>query len=220
MSSVVGSENSSGVVKAGCETMEQLVEQLYEAFDNEEGADIDHVIQLMESYTSSDNKDWKKYALLDPYKYTRNLVDEGNGKFNLMILAWNCGQASSIHDHAGSHCCMKVLDGSVDETLYCCPEKDVIAEEEEGGIAPMVVKGNRGLYKNQVAYIHDRIGLHRVSNPDHARPAFTLHLYSPPYEQCHRFDEATGKAYTTPKITFFSRHGKRVKMGSKEDFSV
>lgn len=28
-------------------------------------------------------------------RYTRNLVDDGNGKFNLMLLAWNVGQARS-----------------------------------------------------------------------------------------------------------------------------
>jgi cysteine dioxygenase len=59
-------------------------------------------------------------------------VDDGNGKFNLMLLAWNNGQtrywnlvilliASSIHDHAGAHCFMKVLGGNVDQDLYDVP---------------------------------------------------------------------------------------------------
>lgn len=54
----------------------------------------------------SEPTDWAKFALLDAHKYknapsrrinlaryTRNLVDDGNGKFNLMLLAWNVGQA-------------------------------------------------------------------------------------------------------------------------------
>jgi len=40
----------------------------------------------------SNPADWKKYANFDPYKYTRNLVDDGNGKFNLLVLAWGEGQ--------------------------------------------------------------------------------------------------------------------------------
>lgn len=41
-------------------------------------------------------------------RYTRNLVDEGNGRYNLIVLCWDSGQGSGIHDHADSHCFMKV----------------------------------------------------------------------------------------------------------------
>lgn len=41
-------------------------------------------------------------------RYTRNLVDTGNGKYNLMIVCWSEGQGSGIHDHPNSHCIMKV----------------------------------------------------------------------------------------------------------------
>ena len=42
-------------------------------------------------------------------RYTRNLVDRGNGRYNLIVLCWDSGQGSSIHDHGDSHCFMKVL---------------------------------------------------------------------------------------------------------------
>ena len=39
---------------------------------------------MMQSYTSKESE-WEQYAFLDPSKhYTRNLVDEGNGKSNLV----------------------------------------------------------------------------------------------------------------------------------------
>lgn len=65
-------------------------------------------------------------------RYTRNLVDAGNGRFNLMILCWNEGQSSTIHDHADSHCFMKVLKGGLTEIKYCWPqpENDVISDCE------------------------------------------------------------------------------------------
>ena len=44
---------------------------------------IEEVDELLKAY-KSDPKDWKKYAKFDRYKYTRNLVHEGNGKFNLV----------------------------------------------------------------------------------------------------------------------------------------
>ncbi|KAJ0067890.1 hypothetical protein NL108_011667, partial [Boleophthalmus pectinirostris] len=77
--------------------------------------------------------------------YTRNLVDEGNGKFNLMILCWGEGHGSSIHDHTDSHCFMKLLQGQLKETLFEWPEN-------KKGV--MVQKSQRVLVENKVAYIN------------------------------------------------------------------
>lgn len=62
--------------------------------------------------------------LYDSKRYTRNLVDAGNDRFNLMIICWNEGQSSTIHDHADSHCFMKVLKGGLREIKYNWPEND------------------------------------------------------------------------------------------------
>lgn len=56
-------------------------------------------------------------------RYTRNLVDNGNGKYNLMLLCWGEGHGSSIHDHADSHCFMKMLQGSLIETRFAWPQE-------------------------------------------------------------------------------------------------
>eukprot|EP00126_Sphaerothecum_destruens_P000261 Sdes_comp10309_c0_seq1m1948 len=189
-------------------SLDHLIELLTEALAGNE-ADVDHIQNLMQAY-KSDPKEWIKYAHLDPYKYTRNLVSCGNGKFNLMLLAWNCGHASSIHDHAGSHCFMKVLGGKVEEELFSVPDQQ----------AEMVCTRHTVLNLDKVAYIHDKIGLHRISNPDYSNPAFTLHLYSPPYEECRRFDERTGAASVTPKITFYSKMGQKVAVQPDQVISV
>lgn len=60
---------------------------------------------------------------LQNIRYTRNLVDAGNDRFNLMILCWNEGQSSAIHDHADSHCFMKVLKGGLTEVKYSWPQE-------------------------------------------------------------------------------------------------
>ena len=79
------------------------------------------------SYTV-DGKDWQKYAHWDPFKYTRNLVSDGNGKYNLLILCWPMGKASPIHDHANSHCFVKMLDGRLDATNYQAPATIEVAK--------------------------------------------------------------------------------------------
>ena len=49
-----------------------------------EDVDVQRLQKLMEDYTS-DESEWSKYAFSDLSRgYTRNLVDEGNGKSNLV----------------------------------------------------------------------------------------------------------------------------------------
>ena len=51
---------------------------------NTAGIDVQKLFKLMEDYVSSE-PDWSKYAFSDTSRgYTRNLVDEGNGKSNLV----------------------------------------------------------------------------------------------------------------------------------------
>ena len=97
-----------------------------------DSADIDprYLENLMEAYVSQEDE-WINYALGDPSRaYTRNLIDRGNGKSNLvcihvslfkyethidrrqLILVWTPGKSSPIHDHADAHCVMKVSQGS------------------------------------------------------------------------------------------------------------
>lgn len=63
---------------------------------------------LLNAY-SSNPAHWSMFAHGDSSKkYTRNLVYEVPGIFNFLLLVWTPGKASQIHDHADSHCLMKV----------------------------------------------------------------------------------------------------------------
>ncbi len=49
-----------------------------------EDVDVDQLTRLMEEYTTHE-ADWSRFAMGDESRgYTRNLVDEGNGKSNLV----------------------------------------------------------------------------------------------------------------------------------------
>ncbi|KAI9316035.1 RmlC-like cupin domain-containing protein [Dichotomocladium elegans] len=224
-------------------TLETLVQKIHTILGPDGGLDSDHIdpneiIQLMEEYNSN-AKDWSKYAIFDHSRaYTRNLIDDGNGKFNLMILAWSKGQQSPIHNHAGSHCIMKVLDGELHETQYAWPSEEVSrgdstqstsmplpqeavsditaanirtvehAESDASG-KPLTVTNHTSLRPNGVTYIHDKIGLHRIANPDLYQGAVSLHLYTPPYQVCKTFEERSGRARVGGKCTFYSVGGVR-----------
>lgn len=69
---------------------------------------IPYLHSLLRSYESNPSH-WSKYAHANPEKqYTRNLVCEVPGVFNLLLLVWTPGKKSPVHDHADAHCLMKV----------------------------------------------------------------------------------------------------------------
>ena len=79
----------------------QLVRDLSDALGPSSGLDSDEVdpsaLQLMMENYLSEESEWDHYALVDPSKnYTRNLVDEGNGKSNLVCSAFLTYSRSSL----------------------------------------------------------------------------------------------------------------------------
>ncbi|XP_075988554.1 cysteine dioxygenase type 1 [Anticarsia gemmatalis] len=254
--------------------LERLIEELHRVFSRDY-VNVQEVQKLMAGYKSNP-KDWSKYAKFDRFRYTRNLVDAGNGAFNIMILCWGPGHASAIHDHADSHCFMKLLSGNLDEVRYewpdnvqpevmkvlknnnksrrkCCSEsqdamldkvskqnvncqsdscgdkcqsdscqiesdscqneccgEECHSEDEGYDIKDMKVRGRSRMELNDVCYINDALGLHRVENPSHVDGAVSLHLYCPPFDSCRIFDARTGKP-TEVKVTFWSMYGKKIK---------
>jgi cysteine dioxygenase len=64
---------------------------------------------------------------------------------------------------------MKVLKGSLKETKFDCPKNAVTA--------PKVVE-QTNFKENDVTYMSDDLGLHRISNPDPENVAVSLHRKS------------------------------------------
>ncbi|KAL1453847.1 hypothetical protein WDU94_010157 [Cyamophila willieti] len=188
--------------------LNHLIEELHRVF-KEDHVNVDYVEMVMKAYKSNP-REWKKYAKFDKFKYTRNLVDAGNDKFNLMILCWGEGHGSSIHDHADAHCFMKMLDGSLQETRYTWPEEGNEEQRGEDEERPLHVMGKSTLKLNDVCYINDSLGLHRVENSSYSDRAVSLHLYSPPFNACSVFNERTGRKMIS-KVTFWSKFGKKDK---------
>lgn len=170
--------------------------------------DVEYLTALMREYLSSE-KDWSRFAFGNASKgYTRNLVDDGNGKSNLLVLVWSPGKGSPIHDHGNAHCLMKILKGDLTEVRYAIPEKDY-----QG---PMEVTYERTHKENDVAYMADELGVHKVWNKG-SDFAVSLHLYTPPNVAkggCNVFNPNTGKRSHVPKCGYDSVHGVRMNMSS------
>lgn len=145
------------------ESLSDLIAALHHEFATNY-VNIEMVNHIMLSYKSNP-KEWQKFAKFDRYKYTRNLVDAGNGRFNLMILCWGEGHGSTIHDHSDSHCFMKMLKGDLMETRYSWPSEEneqqqleTISEDREyEHHDALEVLGQRTMGVNEVAYINGKL---------------------------------------------------------------
>lgn len=163
--------------------------------------EIDHnkIIKLMESIPLCED-DWSKFARHDSSRnYSRNGIVNINDNANLLILCWSPGKGSAIHDHAKAHCIMKVLKGNLQESLYNFKDDKISLMKESV------------LNSNDVGYISDDIGLHKISNPD-STISVSLHLYTPPYASlygCSMYD-LNGKKHHVDMSKYYSWRGKLV----------
>ncbi|ESO10350.1 hypothetical protein HELRODRAFT_187713 [Helobdella robusta] len=174
--------------------MDTLVRELRRIYQGQE-VNVEEVKDVLSRYKSSP-ADWRKYAKFDPLRYTRNLVDDFEGKFNLIALCWGEGHASSIHDHSSADCFVKMLDGELEETMYHWPTEEELQEGGEGKSDEIKIK----------MFDVNSMGLHRMANPSHSNKTVSLHLYSPPFKSCRVFDQRTGKT-SVVKVTFNSKYG-------------
>jgi cysteine dioxygenase len=186
----------------------------------------------------------RPYLFWSDVHYTRNLVFACDD-FELMVLCWGVGHGSRIHNHGSSHCFMAALSGTVSEQRYmpllgAAPSLQVVSPTVvslDHPVPPppttsttisttttpvstvekplLFLLGETTLHAGQVAYINDKIALHRVANfhtsanaPDRAASpltqfgSVTLHLYAPPVRRVSIFEPGQATYVRTPG--FFS----------------
>jgi len=141
-----------------------------------------------------------KYTFWDAEKsYTRNLIHTDNKNYTLLLLCWNAGKESKIHNHPCNGCFVKTIRGCVRENRY---------HDVDGIIKQSSV---RFFTEGQVSYMDDYIGYHKIGNPQKDSGSVSLHLYTPPYSECKVWsdDGCEAKRFEIGKMGYFSYKGHR-----------
>ncbi len=115
--------------------------------------------------TPQELADWSAF---DTQRYQRNRIYRSE-HFEALVLCFEAGQRTPIHDHAGSACGVLVLRGVGTETVF--------ARSDDGWL---YATGSRQLPCGGIVGSFD-MDTHQLSNlqGDGAR-LVTLHIYSPP----------------------------------------
>jgi len=167
-------------------TIDDLCTALAREFQRDrQGSRVARILAEYSSGRSPGSSDWRDWVFFEDQGYTRNLVHRCE-EFELLLLCWEAGQESPIHDHAGMHCWMAVLEGGMQEVHY-----------QQGAQNTPPLEGRVQSFQcGQVAYIVDDIALHLV-RPTGGERGVSLHLYSSPIDACRTFDPLTGEARLT-----------------------
>lgn len=112
-------------------------------------------------------EDYRETRHFGERTYKRNLLREGPG-YSALILCWKSGQRSPIHDHRGSTCGVRVLEGVATETLFDRTPEGWICATGSGRLGAGGVCGSQDDDIHQVSNLRPR-----------GEPLVTLHLYSP-----------------------------------------
>jgi cysteine dioxygenase len=142
---------------------------------------IDELTRLMGKLSITRN-DLNEYIKFNDDHYARNMVRLGPG-YAALILCWQPGQASPIHDHSGSACGVRVIDGVLSETKYSRASDGTLSKSETNVYPPTYVCGSFDA------------DIHVIRNDEPTgRGLITMHVYTPPLEQYHVYAPDTGKA--------------------------
>ncbi len=113
-------------------------------------------------------KDVEPYLQFTDEKYARNPIFR-NHYFEMLCLCWKSGQRSPIHDHKGSNCCVRVLQGTITATDFEVVPSGYIKALRSTDLEPYTVTGL------------ESADIHQMSNLQVAgRNVATLHVYTYP----------------------------------------
>lgn len=154
----------------------QSINELVTALSEGERSDFNNIIRSIDISTSA----FENCCSWSTDCYTRNCVYE-NEQFELILLCWEKGQVTPIHDHGGEECWVKIVKGEFKETIYkVCDEGNLQT------IKSTVAK------TGDVTYMIDFMGCHRLENLSNKR-SMSLHIYAKPIRNCNAFDESLGE---------------------------
>ena len=130
----------------------------------------------------------EKFCEWNDKSYSRVYLEEGDC-FELIMMCWEEGQETLVHDHNDQEGWIFLLQGSLAEVIYQANGEGESLDQ----ISEMHLK------EGEVSYINDDIGLHKIKNTNKGR-TISLHLYADPIKEFSIYDEQTG-----------NKHIKRVK---------
>ena len=126
--------------------------------------DLPTLVRFAADYTFAES-DLPIHFAAEPYTRIPIYRDD---RIEIVVICFAGGQTSSVHDHQGSNCVIRVVRGKVLECLFE-PDGDTLTMVEHHYLAPGDIGGLNGEQ------------IHQLSNVDPGGTVL-LNFYSPPFK--------------------------------------
>lgn len=169
--------------------VDALLQEINAAVDTADAHGICTRVKAALENTLSQHQDFlpEEFTRAVPNGYARHLLHRDPQKrYSIVMMVWDKGQGTPIHDHNGHWCVECVYKGQIEVVSYDlseeCQNNCVRFEEQERIVANI---GGAGALIPPHEY-------HTIANPCEEK-AVTMHVYKGEIESCHIF-EPTGEA--------------------------
>lgn len=123
----------------------------------------------------------------------------------MLVVCWEVGQISRIHDHAGQQCWMTVPEGRLVGRNFSVEMLDDFA-----GRCRLRESDHFELSHRLPATVEPEEPIHQVGNPaEFDERAVSVHIYSKPYDRCRTFCRETD-TFREVVLGYTSIDGERV----------
>lgn len=130
-------------------------------------------------------QDLLSYCTWNEEHYTRNCLQRNQEK-EIILLCWEPGQKTPIHNHNGQNCWVSQLQGSITENLY------------QNYNQQYNLTNSISLEEGKCSFINDEMGWHNLENHSNKR-SVSLHIYVNPIEECEILN---GEKTITKKLEY------------------
>lgn len=122
--------------------------------------------------------EWERYFTWKAERYTRNSIIKTDD-YELLVICWEQGQDSPIHDYDSKEAWIHILRGQLKEEKY--------KKRDDGSIERV---STVTLTPNDFSFMSGHVGLHRYVNTYESRTV-SLHLYVNPLKRWSEYDPAS-----------------------------
>lgn len=123
-------------------------------------------------------------------RYARHLLHRGpEGTYSAMVMVWQPGQGTPVHDHAGNWCVECVIQGRI-EIVAFDPTGDASADD----VVRLTRIGSTVARRGDVGILVPPNEYHSIRNVD-SEQAVTVHVYAGDMLWCHAFHPLPSGGY-------------------------
>ncbi|WP_421765151.1 cysteine dioxygenase [Ekhidna sp.] len=134
-----------------------------------------HVLEVM-SNVNIPRSEFERYYSWRDDRYARNVLAR-NDNFEILLICWEKGQSSPIHDFNAQEAWIHPIEGMLREERF----KINVDDDRLERVSNVLLGTDEFSYMNQ-------IGIHRYSNAYSARTV-SLNIYRNPVTEWHVYDE-------------------------------